>query len=92
MWHVYILQSRVDLNLYVGLTNDLIKRLKTHNLGKVFSTKFRMPLDLIYYEAHKNKYDAAAREQFLKTGWGENWIKRILKNHFVENMSKKLGG
>jgi len=60
-----------------------------HNVGKVYSTRFHIPLKLIYYEAHHNKFDAAAREQFLKNGWGKNWIDRTLKNYF---QSKKLGG
>lgn len=89
MWHVYILRSTRDNDLYVGLTNDLGGRLKCHNQGKVFSTRLRIPLILIYYEAHRNTYDAAAHERFLKTGWGKNWIKRTLKNYF---QSKKLGG
>ena len=89
MWYVYIIQSKVDLELYVGLSNDLRKRFELHNKGKVFSTRLRAPFQLLYYEAHQNKYDAAAREQFLKTGWGKNWIKRVLKNYLK---SKKLGG
>ncbi len=89
MWYVYILQSKKDNHLYVGLTNDLRKRFKLHNLGKVFSTKMRIPFTLIYYEAHLNKHDAAKREQFLKSGWGKNWIKRTLSGYF---RSKKLGG
>lgn len=60
-----------------------------HNSGKVFSTRLRTPFKPIYYEAHENKYDAAAREQFLKSGWGKNWIKKTLRNYFL---SKKLGG
>jgi predicted GIY-YIG superfamily endonuclease len=35
---------------------------------------------LLYYEAHRDKFDAAKREKFLKTGWGKNWIRRTLKN------------
>ncbi len=89
MWYVYILKSINNDWHYVGLTPDLRKRFKLHNAGKVFSTKFYAPFLLIYYEAHLNKYDAAAREQFLKTGWGKNWIKRTLKNYLK---SKKLGG
>lgn len=89
MWYVYILQSDRDYNLYVGMTNDLRKRVESHNQGKVLSTKNRIPLHLIYYEAHHNKYDAAAREQFLKSGWGKNWIKKSLQNYL--NL-KKLGG
>lgn len=89
MWYVYIIQSLKDLERYVGLTNDLRKRFESHNKRRVVSTRFRAPFELIYYEAHKNKYDAAAREQFLKTGWGKNWINRVLKNY---SKSKKLGG
>ena len=89
MWYVYILQSQEDNHLYTGMTNDLKRRLELHNRGKVYATKLRMPLELIYYEAHQSKNDAAAREQFLKSGWGKNWIKQTPKNYF---QSKKLGG
>jgi putative endonuclease len=89
MWYAYILQSKKDGCLYIGLTNDLRRRLGLHNNGKVHSTRLRKPFSVIYYEAHHNKYDAAKREQFLKTGWGKGWIKRTLANYFL---SKKLGG
>jgi len=71
-----------DNALYVGYTNDLRKRMAMHNLGRVFSTKPRRPFMLIYYEAHQNKDDALKREAFLKSGWGKNYIKRVLKNYF----------
>lgn len=83
MQYVYILQSKKDKNLYVGCTSDLRKRFKLHNSGNVESTKSRKPFILIYYEAHLNKQDAFQREKFLKTGWGKNYIKRILKNYFI---------
>jgi len=89
MWYVYILQSLKDGDFYTGMTNDLIRRVQKHNQQKVYSTRLRTPFVVVYYEAHRNKYDAAAREQFLKSGWGKNWIKRTLKN-FIQ--SKKLGG
>ncbi|KKS37607.1 MAG: hypothetical protein A3G49_00605 [Candidatus Sungbacteria bacterium RIFCSPLOWO2_12_FULL_41_11] len=89
MWYVYIIQSKKDDDFYVGLTNDLRRRLKQHNESKVPATKFRTPFELAYYEAHHNKYDAARREQFLKSGWGKNWIKRTLLKYLE---SKKLGG
>lgn len=89
MWYVYILQSNIDNSFYVGMTNDLRCRFEFHNKGKVYGSKLRRPFVLAYYEAHNNKYDAAAREQFLKSGWGKNWIKRTLENYIK---SKKLGG
>ncbi|MBI2097010.1 MAG: GIY-YIG nuclease family protein [Candidatus Sungbacteria bacterium] len=86
---MYILWSKKDNDLYVGMTNDLRNRVTLHNSGKVFATRLRCPFTLAYYEAHQNKYDAAMREQFLKTGWGKNWVRRTLKNCY---QSKKLGG
>jgi len=81
MWYVYILKSKKYKWFYVGITNNLINRFKLHNSGKIESTKKLKPFILIYYEAHNNRYDAAKREKFLKSGWGKNWIKKTLKNY-----------
>lgn len=66
MFYVYILKSKRDFNLYTGSTKDLRKRLKEHNEGKVFSTKSRIPFELVYYEAYKVEKDARVRESNLK--------------------------
>ncbi len=66
MFYVYILKSKKDFQLYFGSTNDLRKRFKEHNDGKVFSTKARRPLELAYYEAYKSETDARKREKSLK--------------------------
>ena len=66
MFYVYILKSKKDNLLYTGSTNDLRNRLKLHNEGKVFSTKNRIPFELIYYEAYKSEKDARIREKNLK--------------------------
>ncbi len=89
MWYVYIIESKKDGDRYVGMSNDLKRRFTLHNQGKVIATRDRHPFALLYYEAHHNKYDAAARERFLKTGWGKEWIKKTLKNFLS---AKKLGG
>lgn len=66
MCYVYVLKSEKDQNLYIGSTNDLEKRFNEHNAGIVFSTKTRVPFDLIYYEAYKSERDARNREKNLK--------------------------
>lgn len=66
MFFVYILKSKKDNNLYLGSTNDLRERIKKHNLGKVASTKLRMPLKLVYYEAYASEEEARHREHNLK--------------------------
>lgn len=67
MFYVYMIKSKKDGKLYTGSTNDLRKRLKEHNSGTVFSTKSRVPFELIYYyKAYKSEKDARKREANLK--------------------------
>ncbi len=66
MFYVYVLKSKKDGNLYTGSTNNLSRRLKEHNEGKCFSTKTRIPFEIIYYEAYKSESDARKREHNLK--------------------------
>jgi putative endonuclease len=66
MFYVYILKSKKDSNLYIGSTNDLKRRFKEHNDGKVYSTKARRPFEIVYYEAYKIEADARKREANLK--------------------------
>jgi len=51
MYYVYVLKSKKDGQFYVGYTADLRKRLDLHNKGKVESTRYRRPFELVYYEA-----------------------------------------
>jgi len=83
MYYAYILQSKKDNQFYTGYTDDLKERLKLHNAGKVVSTKNRLPLRLVYYEACLNQQDATHREKYLKTSWGKRYIKARLKNYLI---------
>jgi len=66
MFYVYILKSKKDNNCYIGSTNDLERRVNEHNTGLVFSTKSRIPFDLVYFEAYRSETDARQREKSLK--------------------------
>lgn len=66
MFYVYILKSKKDNKAYIGSTNDLRSRVKLHNNGKIFSTRLKRPLSLIYYEAYLAESDARRREQRLR--------------------------
>ena len=89
MYYVYVIQSIKDKDFYIGCTNDLRKRLSEHNTGKSVSTIQRRPFKLIYYEALLDKGDAFVREQYLKTGWGRNHLRKTLKRFLS---LKNLGG
>jgi len=71
MHFVYVLKSQKDGNLYVGCTEDLQKRLKYHNSGKVRSTEARIPFVILYSEAYDSKYEAFRIEKYYKTAKGK---------------------
>ena len=82
-FYIYILQSEKDKMFYTGYTNDLKKRLKMHNDGKVQATKNRIPFKLIYFEGCLDQQDATHREKYLKTSWGKRYIKQRMKNYLT---------
>ena len=66
MNYTYILEC-ADGTLYCGWTNDLEKRLKTHNDGKGAKyTRSRLPVALVYYEAFETPREAQSREAKIK--------------------------
>jgi putative endonuclease len=84
MFYTYILISLKDHKFYTGYTSDIRDRLRSHNNGKVLSTKNRRPLKLIYIEACLNQDDALHREKYLKSTYGKRFIKNRLKNFLNE--------
>jgi putative endonuclease len=84
MYYVYVLLSLRDHKFYIGLTNDLRRRIKEHNAGKNISTKPRLPLKLFYYEAHLSKDDAERREQYFKTTKGKSALRQMLRKSLEE--------
>jgi putative endonuclease len=66
-YYVYILASR-SRSLYIGVTNNLVRRLRTHRDGQVHTTaKYRI-VRLVYVETTGDVRAAIAREKQLK-GW-----------------------
>ena len=84
-FYTYVLQSEKDGDHYIGYTNDLRRRVEEHNKGKNFSTTFRRPFKLIYYEAYLEKRDAQEAERFYKTGYG----REVLNGKCPENIVNK---
>lgn len=80
MYYVYVIKSLQDRRLYIGHTNNLIKRIKAHNQGLVKATRNRKPFKLLYYEAGNALEDAIQREKSLKTGFGRAYLKRRLRD------------
>lgn len=81
MFYTYVLRSEKDSKLYLGYTSDLKKRLKEHQDGEVSSTKSRLPVFLIFYEAFLNQEDALRREKYFKTNAGKKSLKLMLREY-----------
>jgi putative endonuclease len=77
---VYILASKINGTLYIGVTSNLIKRIWEHknNLVQGFTKQYNVH-DLVWYEMHENMESAIAREKTLK-----EW-KRIWKLELIES-------
>ena len=77
--YVYILQSEADPErFYTGLTDDLPKRLKYHNSGRVIHTSKWKPWRLKTYMAFSNRRRAVQFERYLKSASGRAFVKRRL--------------
>ena len=79
MYYVYILTNKTDKVMYVGVTNDLKRRLYEHKneLVEGFTKKYHVH-KLVYYESYSDVKDAILREKRLKG------LLRIRKNELVE--------
>ncbi|SFB22790.1 putative endonuclease [Acetitomaculum ruminis DSM 5522] len=64
--YTYILEC-FDGTYYTGWTNDLVKRVKTHNSGQGGKyTRSRLPVKLVYFECFETKKEAMSREYHIK--------------------------
>jgi putative endonuclease len=80
MKYVYILQSiNFPQKCYVGITDDVNKRLKAHNHGQSPHTSKYKPWELISYSAFSNHSKAFKFEKYLKSGSGKAFASRHLK-------------
>ena len=72
-YSVYILASRFRGTMYVGVTNDLSRRVSEHKAGFVrgFTKAYRVNR-LVYAETHMSIDDARTRERALKR-WRRAW-------------------
>lgn len=85
MHGIYVLRSKKDNKLYVGYSSKPHERFVEHQKGRVPATRDRRPLEMLYCELYKNRKDAMQRERYFKTGWGRNYLKKILHYALAED-------
>jgi putative endonuclease len=78
---VYILASGLGGTLYIGVTNNLIRRVYEHRMGVIagFTKKYCVHR-LVYFEQHTDIEAAIRREKGLKK-WNRAWKIRLIEEH-----------
>ena len=78
MYYIYVIQSISYHTRYVGVAEDVERRLGEHNAGRSRYTKGRRPWRIIHVEEVNTLSDARKREVFLKSGQGRKWLDQNL--------------
>ena len=77
---VYILASKRNGTLYIGVTSDLVKRIWEHknNVVEGFTKRYSVH-QLVWYEVHESMESAIEREKRLK-GWKRKWKLELIES------------
>jgi putative endonuclease len=90
-YYVYILANKRNGTLYIGLTNDIKRRMLEHKnkIFKGFTQKYNLNI-LVYFEELESYYDAYTREKQLKK-WRRIWKLSLIEkdNSEWKDLSKE---
>jgi putative endonuclease len=79
-YYVYVLASRKHGTLYIGVTNDLIRRIYQHKTKAIRGFTKRYGVDtLVYFEIFDDPLSAIAREKQLKK-WNREWKVQLIES------------
>ncbi|MEX0590464.1 MAG: GIY-YIG nuclease family protein [Xanthobacteraceae bacterium] len=78
MYYVYLLASQKNGTLYLGVTNDLVRRVYQHKTKALpgFSARYDVNR-LVWFEVHDDPTNAIAREKDIKK-WRREWKVRLI--------------
>ena len=79
-YYVYILANKRNETLYIGITNDLVRRISEHKSGMIEGFTKKYSIDkLVYYESTTDVNEAITREKRLKK-WKRQWKIDLIEN------------
>jgi len=83
-YYVYILASKRNGTLYIGITSDLIKRVYEHKNSLVdgFTKKYKVH-ELVYFEETSDAQSAIKREKQLKA-WKRSWKIKLIESKNID--------
>lgn len=82
--YVYVLASKKNGTLYIGVTTDLKKRVWQHREKAIegFTKKYNVHM-LVYYEIYDDYWDAANREKRMKK-WNRDWKIELIEKENLD--------
>jgi len=80
-FYVYMLASQRNGTLYIGMTDDLLKRVWQHREGVIpgFTRDYGVKT-LVWYEVHDSRESAIVRERQMKK-WNRSWKLELIERH-----------
>lgn len=84
MWYVYMLLCD-GKTFYVGITPDIVNRIKQHKNKSSFFTKKFSVLKLVYCEKYPTEHVAVAREKQIK-GWSKSKKQMLIDGKLGKNV------
>jgi len=85
---LYILQSRKNGRYYIGSTNDLPRRINQHQTSQAKSTRYILPLELVFSQEYSTIEEARQIEYKLKSFKSRKIIEQILKDGRIKTMGR----
>jgi putative endonuclease len=83
-YYVYMMASKKNGVLYIGITNDLVRRVYEHKTGPVHSFTSRYNVSsLVWFEIYDDPLRAIGREKELKK-WRRNWKIKLIEANNIE--------
>ncbi|RDV04981.1 GIY-YIG nuclease family protein [Undibacter mobilis] len=79
MFYVYLTASKKHGTLYLGVTNDLVRRIYKHKskVGQGFTSRHNV-VRLVWFEVYDDPVNAITREKVLKK-WRRDWKVRLIE-------------
>ena len=85
-YYVYLLANRKHGTLYLGVTNDIVRRVYEHRTKAVDGFTARYGVDkLVWFEVYDDAISAIAREKELKK-WRRDWKIRLIEEQIRDGL------
>ncbi len=81
MYYIYILLNETKTRTYIGVAEDVNKRLAMHNAGRVKSSSPYRPYKVIHKESFETLKEARQKEKFYKSTTGRRRLKKMISTN-----------